>query len=204
MKKMLFIFLFFVTQAIAAQDNSNFNYRGQPINPACIALFNNSLADFPYISAINLDNCQNSNAAYQKTMVTPEGWVFYYINNKDSGQGIYRYRLIGKSANNIYVLNTESNGGGAGVFTNLLLVRLASKQIAVYDRSSTPKIKTYSQLKLLGYVAGGDRCVGSFPEVTIKSNLLFVTQHNGDFPYECNKVQKFTIDLSKLSGSDGL
>lgn len=199
MKRILFISLFFITHAIAApENNTDFSYQGQPINPACIALFNNSLSDFPYISAINLDNCQNSNAAYQKTMISPEGWVFYYINNKDSSQGIYRYRLIGKSENNIYVLNTENNGGGTSTFTDLLLIRLVSKKIAVFNRSSTPEIKTYLQLELLGYVIGGDRCVGSFSDVTIKSNLLLVTQHNGNFPYECDKMQKFIIDLSKL------
>jgi hypothetical protein len=60
MKKFLLLIFYILPNLAAAQENNaDFTYKGQPINPACIALFNNSLADFPYISAVNLDNCQN-------------------------------------------------------------------------------------------------------------------------------------------------
>lgn len=68
MKKLIWLLACF-SPAVFAIKNLGFLFKNEPINPACVAMFNASFADSPYINAINVDECQHSNAAYQKTLV---------------------------------------------------------------------------------------------------------------------------------------
>jgi hypothetical protein len=178
-------------------NNFEFNYQNQPINPACVAMFNSSEADPPYIRAINLNVCQNSNAAFKKTLQN-DGWYYFYNNDKDEQEGDYHYKVVGKTTNGIYVLHTLSSGGGTLIASDLLLIRLDKNMQYVYDG---PQLKTeeITEMKLLGYIIGGDRCVGSFADAQIVGNYLKLKQNNDKTPDgDCKKQQEYSIDLSQL------
>jgi hypothetical protein len=196
MKKILVI-MFFGINTIFAGTDYGFVFQNKPINPACIAMFNSSLADMPYINSINLNVCQNSNAAFQTTLKNNDGSYYFYNNNKNDASGFYSYKVLGKSANNIYVLNTNTSSGGTLEASNLLLIKFNKSNQYVYNGSSQPKINHVLELKLLGYIIGGDRCVGSFSSVQVIGNNLVIEQHHGNNPLDCNKFKKYSIDLSQ-------
>ncbi len=197
MKKILLLLSLGISSAFA-ENNHGFLYQGEPINPACVAMFNSSEADFPYISSINLNVCQRSNAAFKKTMQNKN--VYYFYNNgKNIDDGSYGYKVVGKSKNNIYVLGTSSSGGGTLVATDLLLVKLVKSNQYVYDGPQL-KINKITEMKLLGYVMGGDRCVGAFANVQIVNNNLKIKQFNdANAGGECKKTRKYAINLSGLN-----
>ncbi len=196
MKKLLLLLLFGMNSALA-ENNYGFLYQGEPVNPACIAMFNSSEADLPYLSSINLNACQHSNAA-SKTILKNKNFYYFYNNDKDVKDGTYGYEVIGKTANNIYVLNTSSSGSGTLVASDLLLVRLDKSNQYVYNGPQL-KINEITEMKLLGYMIGGDRCVGAFANIQIVDNTLKIKQFNEENPGgECKKTREFSIDLSKL------
>lgn len=198
-KKLFFLLLAWINSALA-QNDYGFTYQNEAINPACIAMFNSSFADFPYIRSINLNVCQHSNAAFQKAFQTGDGWHYFYNNNKDLKEGQYRYKVVGKTTNGIYVLHTLSSGGGTLVIGKLLLIRLDENKEYIYKRISQPKVNNIVEMKLIGYVYGGDRCIGNFANVQVIGNELKIKQHDGDTPIgDCEKVKVYSIDLTKLN-----
>lgn len=210
-KKIFFILLFCTTSAFA-ENNYGFVYQSEPINPACVAMFNSSLADFPYIRSININRCQHSNAAYIEKMENKNGTYSYCnkINPQDKEsleEDCYSYKVAGKSANGIYVLVTHSwSATGFGVFSDLLLLRLVKTHEYVYDggngHTSQPKINQITEIQLLGYVNGGDRCVGDFIDVGLVDNQLKVKQYDNDRPYDCRKTKNYSINLENLVGKN--
>lgn len=180
-----------------AADNFGFVFENEAINPACVAMFNASVADYPYINAINLNECQHSNAAYQTTLSKGNSYYFYQ-NNKNYDEGMYSYNVVGKTSNNIFVLDTTYSGGGTLVASELLLVRLSEVTQHVYDGTNL-KVQHNTEMKLLGYVIGGDRCVGAFAEVKVDKNKLFIKQYNDQMAGgECKKTKSYSLDLEGL------
>lgn len=180
-----------------AINNSGFYFQNEPINPACVALFNSSMADHPYINAINLNECQHSNAAYQKTLRKNNSF-FFYLNNNNLNDGMYSYSIVGKTTNGIFVLDTKSNGGGTLVASELLLIRLVENKQFVYDGSKL-KVNSITEMRLLGYIIGGDRCVGAFADAKINGNILHITQFDDPTAGgECKKTKSYSLDLGKL------
>lgn len=200
MKKQVFFFLLCIAGSAFSENNdATFTYQGQAINPACIGMFNSSLSDFPYIKSINLSACQNSNAAAKKTLKNKQGELYYYENDKDASEGSYGYKVVGKSKNGIYVLSTYKSGGGTGIFTQLLLVKMRNSSLYVFNGHAQPEIQTIIRLSLLGYVNGGDRCLGSFSKVEVEGHELKIQKYLGATPNDCSKTTSFSIDLSPLT-----
>lgn len=197
MKKIALGLLLTATTPLFAANTAEFLYQKEPINPACVAMFNSSAVDFPYITAINPNECQHSNAAFQTSLQTEDGWHYFYKNDKDASGGEYRYKLIGKSANGIYVLNTLSSSGGSLNSAQLLLIKLEPSSQIVYNQDKLQR-QSITEMKLVGYVNGGDRCIGGFADVKLTDNALQIQQHQGKNPVDCEKIKTFTIDLGKL------
>lgn len=196
--KKFYLLLILVANSVFAENNQGFLYKDEVINPACVALFNSSIADFPYIKSINLNNCQHSNVAYQRTLKDKDGSYYFYVNDKDSREGEYRYKVIGKTQNNIYVLSTHANGGGTLISSDLLLLQIKRAKDYIYEQT-TLNTKEITALNLIGYVTGGDRCVGDFADVKVIGNQLQIKQYQGKNPIDCQKTKSYTIDLSKIT-----
>src|SRR5690349_11127148 len=131
--KTLLSFLMFWISPVLAGNNYGFTYQNEVINPACVAMFNSSMADQPYIRSINMNKCQSSNVAFKSTFQTRDGWHYFYNNDKNQQAGDYRYKVVGKSTNGIYVLYTLSSDGGTLIASDLLLVRLDKSNEYIYD-----------------------------------------------------------------------
>lgn len=201
-KTITFLFMGMAMNSVFAENNYGFLYKNEAINPACVALFNSSEADLPYIRSINLNVCQHSNAAFQQTRFE-EGWHYFYLNDKNENEGSYRYKVIGKASNGIYAIRTLSSGGGTGIYGDLLLIKLVKRNQYNY-KAAQLTINEITEMKMLGSIQGGDRCVGDFSDIRIENNTLFIKQHNGETPVgDCSnaKINEFTVDLSHLSSS---
>jgi hypothetical protein len=198
--KTILYFLLIIVNCARAEKNQGFLYQNEVINPACVALFNSSIADFPYVRSINLNNCQHSNAAFQRTLEGKDGSYYFYINDKNSIEGEYHYKVIGKTKDNTYVLSTHSSGGGTLISSDLLLLKLKKTKEYLYEQEVL-HAKEITALDLIGYVSGGDRCVGDFAKVTVTENQLQVAQYQGNNPIDCKKTKAYSIDLEKLTKS---
>jgi len=196
LKKWLPILLFFSIGNTFAATSDDFVFQGKPINPACVAMFNSSMSDTPYISSIILNNCQNSNAAYKTILKNKDNSYYFYNNNKDEREGSYSYKVMGKTNNGIYVLRTLGSGGGTMIADNLLLIRLVNRSLYVDEAHSGLKDNVIIEMKLIGYISGGDRCVGGYDEIKVIGNQIKAKQFTGKDAADCTSSKNVTIDLN--------
>lgn len=181
MKKLFFILLVLTNSAFA--ENNNFSYQNKPINPACVALFNSSEADKPYIKSIDLSACQNSNVAYQKTLSDAPSTYYFYINNKNIDQGKYSYTVLGKSKDGIYAIKTLNNTGGTLTAVDLLFIQLANNEMKLIRY--TPFTSTQGNIQNLNTVLEKVRKITqnnaiNFPENIPASNASIKLYANLD------------------------
>lgn len=173
--------------------NQGFTLGDKPINAACVAMLNSNGADMPFIRSLDMNICQTSNAGFAK--VTEKDGAYYF--DREEGQGWYEYKVIGKTPNGIFVVDTHDNGGGTLTSNDLLLLKLEPGKNVVYD-DSKKKVMDIVELKMLGYVQGGDRCTGSFKTATLNGYDLVLEQYQGNNAIDCAKTKSFHIDLSKM------
>jgi hypothetical protein len=104
--------------------NEQFVFNGKSINPLGIKLLMCWISDsLPGSAAIYLDAVNgHSNqffAAYEKD---PQGKVSVDLEEDNKPAGYFSYIHLGRLTNGIHVLEIIENGGGSGVWTDLLLV----------------------------------------------------------------------------------
>ena len=142
------------------------------------------------ISSINLNACQNSHTAGKVSIVTMNRhqaplvrYQFPWGINNDFNQalakGMFGYQYIGRSQNGIDVLKVISSGGGSGVFSGIALLRLQPYTLisAGPDDMSWQR-QHYNQLRLVAYIAGGDRASGGLKSMQIEGDTLKVIRYN--------------------------
>ncbi len=112
-----------------AEANTSFTYRKNPIHPALIKVFQNSLADYrpPMITSVDIGASYGSNQYSQKITVADRR-----ISTDFEDNSRFAYEYLGKLTNNIHVLLTWDISPGTGVFQNLTFVRFSKQQ--GYDR----------------------------------------------------------------------
>jgi hypothetical protein len=104
-----------------------FEYQGLPIHPKLVEEFEGSLADAGPAPTVTVDVAAafDTNEYAEAVDRTATGLVKYA-----SPPGWYGYAHLGTLDDGTHVLRTASNGGGSGVFTNLMFVRLDSPSSA--------------------------------------------------------------------------
>lgn len=98
-----------------------FQYQGQPIHPKLVEEFEGSLADAGPCPTVVVDVAAafGTNEYAEAVETTATGLVKY-----ESPAGWYGYVHLGTLEDGTHVLRTASNGGGSGVFTNLMFVHV--------------------------------------------------------------------------------
>jgi hypothetical protein len=211
MKKPLFFLLFMtsLTQPLLADTSlpchplpshrlgqERFCYHSHPINPACVDSMVGDLRGGTDV--VNLSKCEAKNrhndfgATYDGAKAS--GWhsLTYgrsFKNEYDEYQS-YSYKVIGRTANGNFVVNTYSDGGGSGVFNNLALFHI------FHDADDQ------EYLAWVGSLAGGDRALGSViaGTVTMKGTHVMGLRESdkNTTPIPTHEPQKFDFDLSKI------
>lgn len=147
----------------------------QIVNPACFALFDRSEVSPFLIRAIDLNRCQKTS----RLQSIPVNQHWYLINYPKHGEGFYQYRLLGKTKNNIYVVETVNNTGGTAQIMNLLFFRLVNKIDDQYNWSQQKFEKRhFKQLSLIAEMSGGDRATGGFVKLKLTRDQLFIERYS--------------------------
>ena len=132
----------------------DFAFKGEPIHPKLVEEFEGWLSDDrpPITTAVDVAAAFGTNEYSEAVEPTDAGLVRY-----EGSDGWYGYQHLGRMSDGTHVLRTASNGGGSGIFTNLLFVKLDS------DEARTPDGSRHE--RLLMSVAGrfvlGDRDDGT-------------------------------------------
>ncbi|MCI0612797.1 hypothetical protein L0244_07390 [bacterium] len=105
------------------EANKSFTYNGKPINPRAVQ----ELLSWPSDSgpgpvSIDVAGTDDTNRYYGDYEKKEDGSVFIKLDN-DSGGGYFIYERLGTLKDNIHVVETSDNGGGSGIFMNLLLIQ---------------------------------------------------------------------------------
>jgi hypothetical protein len=195
-KKFIFTSLIACFMASYANPNPVFTLNHQPIAPACIAVFNDTIADPAFITSINLDVCQKQHAADQAYSGNLPGYLSFKKTEAGNDAGYYGYRVIGQTASGIFIVHTNANYGGSGVFSNIILLKL--DQAKMFDPKSG-KAQTYNRLSYLGQIPGGDRCYSGITDIQLQNNLLSFKQYHGKTAEDCTKPLPQEIILPSYS-----
>ncbi len=79
MKKIIVLVITLLISSFAYAQ-TKFTFLGQPIRPACVALFNSTVENYPYVKAINLRSCQSGRSFPQTTHHNNDSLYFFYKN----------------------------------------------------------------------------------------------------------------------------
>ncbi len=131
-------------------DVEGFTFRGEPIHPKLVREFEAWLSDDtpPITTAVDIAAAFDTNEYSEKVETTAGGFVRF-----TEGDGWYGYKPLGQMEDGTHVLHAEANGGGSGVFTNLVFVRLDE------DKAVTPTGSSYTRviMSVVGRFVLGDR-----------------------------------------------
>jgi hypothetical protein len=176
---------------LLAEANRDFAHRGQPINPRAVQELLSWISDsLPGPVSIDLAGTWNSNRYFGEFARRAGGDVFIDLKTTQvspggDSPGWFAYRRIGTLTSGVHVVETWENGGGSGVFTNLLLVRF------VVDREhSSGEPRQRLLMVRVGEEPLGDRYDG---EVVVKGNVVTIAAggRNGA------KARTLTLDWLK-------
>ena len=164
----------------------HFFYKKNPIHPGILNTLSTSLADSgDIIIAINLTNAVGSNEYCCEEFTTElnDGKASVRIDYPD-GNGFYIYSYLGATDNGAMVIKTWSNGGGSGVFTNLLIVKVKKRFGASFDLFNSEGVTFDKQqivLEKLLSVSLGDRTETNISingnSVTINDKTINIPSH---------------------------
>lgn len=144
------------------------------INPQILDDLSGWLSDTgDQIVSINIAESNKSNRYHGD--ITTEKSDGYPVVKSSYEEGWVSYRYIGSSFSGVHIIQTWSNGGGSGVFTNILLVTLSSDSSLESNGVSYTK-KARFVIKLVGSLPLGDRYQG---KVTYKYGLLSISPCTG-------------------------
>jgi hypothetical protein len=178
--------------------HEDFCYHGHPINPACVDRMVGDLrggTDVVNLSKCESENRHNNFTATLDGRVKP-GWYSVITCNAANpkttcmNDAFGAYKVIGRTANDTFVVNTYSSGGGSGVFNQL-------GEFHIYYNSKGEKY-----LAWVGSLAGGDRALGSViaGTVTMKGTHVMGLRESDINTTATPEYapQKFNVDLSKI------
>lgn len=182
---------------LAYDSMQGFSYQNKLIHPACIAQFSSSLNKngIPAVWSINLTACQESEITHPPIKQIENSTYGYERANHN---GNLYYKLIGKSTNNVYVLQLYNNTGGSGLFQDLYLFRLSKPDFYISTEDNTFKAKSAIKLELLGIITGGDRCLSGIASAQVKDNDVNIKQYNGNTAVDCDKTITRVFSVSQL------
>lgn len=149
--KLSTLLLFLISTPVVAAD-SQFSFKGKLIHPDCIS----TLTDIgdQDVAKVDLGKCSSS---LKGVTVRDDGYVYYEETQGNNFNPVFSmYKFIGKF-DDLYVLDYANCGGGSGVYSGLLAVRLEKNEL----------IKKY-------VVFGGDRANGGMADVKAEGGKVLI------------------------------
>lgn len=162
-------------QSQLREANERFIYAGEPINPRAVSDLLTWLSDsLPGPVAIDLAGTHRSNRYFGDYTRKEDGSVFIDLSKPGPGRseaesgGYFSYKRLGTLPGGIHVLATTQNGGGSGVFEDLLLVTF----VADFEYQDDGSRRERLMMLRVGEIGLGDR---STSDVEIRGDTLRIT-----------------------------
>jgi hypothetical protein len=188
MKKILLLTcLILITTPLMASEaldeaNARFAYQGKPIHPFLVQEFSNWMSDRrpPMIATVDVAAAFDTNK-YQLDIARQEAdWVIAETK-PEPGKGLlenyalFQYRGLGRMADGTHVLETGANGGGSGMFMDLMFIRFSEGEIMLEGKNEKQLL-----MSIVGIYSLGDRYGG---EVEVLPDKVLIhaspAQHGG-------------------------
>ncbi|MCP4649607.1 MAG: hypothetical protein GY853_05950 [PVC group bacterium] len=202
MKKIVLLFLLFsvvVTSSIMASEklseaNNTFTYKNKPIHPFLIREFSNWCSDYcpPITKSVDVSASFGTNQYQSDEIQTRNGWLFAEETEEKEVYTAYEafyYRWLGVMGDDIHVVETGANGGGTGLYMDLMFLRFSEDEMFWEDKKEKQLILT-----ILGTYSLGDRYGGNIEVYTDKVIIPGSTRQLGGGAIEDVVV----IELSEL------
>ncbi len=122
------------------------------------------------IVSINITESNDSNRYFGNITSKEKQTGFPCITNTYD-QEWCSYQYLGRSFTGIHIVQTWSNGGGSGIFCDIVFVTLSLDSALEYDDNGNKKNKRFV-IKLIGTLPLGDRYEGA---VSYKFGLLTIS-----------------------------
>jgi len=149
----------------------DFTLNGEPIHPGSLWEMRTWLSDtMPRVASVDLLGCQKSNRYYRAPKIE-NGWI-RWRDKEQLGEGLFGYKHVGKLPNGIHVVWLSYNGGGTGIFQDLMFIRVEG---AKFFQEGDHQERTL--LVCVGEYSLGDRYEGS---VTLDRNSVVVVGRSKD------------------------
>jgi hypothetical protein len=151
--------------------NNNFTYKGKPIHPKLIYEFSNWLSDNrpSVVKTVDVVASFDTNEYQLDEIEKRSDWYFYTKKEELEYATLYEsfgYKWVGKTKNNIHVLETGESGGGSGFFKDLMLVKFSKGAILWKGRE-----KDQILMSIVGSHMLGDRYKG---DIKVYPNKVFI------------------------------
>lgn len=210
MKKLLItaMLLAFTTASIAATQpvkkaEEPFYIDAKPVRPSCIAVFNLGATGVPFVTALDLLECQKSITTNKTTYLDEVGNIYFYVNNKNDDDGVYSYKVLGETTSGLYMLQTFQSHGGDEVNDMLLFIELEKATLPIFSRGKLKQNKVALMAKLRGFVNGGDRCSGGIKSAKVSGNKIIIDQYSYiNSVNQCEGAQTYVIDTTTWQKSE--
>jgi hypothetical protein len=140
------------------------------------------------IVSINITDSNESNRYFGDIDVKNSASAFPIFTSTNE-EGWVSYKYIGRSFSGLHIVQTWSNGGGSGIFCNVLLMTLSLDSALDYDGATYEK-KTRYVIKLIGYFPLGDRYDG---KIGYKFGILSIPACKGRKSLRDNKSRVLVL-----------
>ena len=150
-------------------------FSSELINPRIIEDLVGWLSDCgDQVVSINVTESNSSNR-YQGTITTENCNTGFPIVCSEHSEGCFSYKYLGCSYSGVHIIQTWSNGGGSGVWCNVVLVTLSQDSSVEYDSKKIDKVDRFV-IKLIGSIPLGDRYEG---KLSYKLGFLLISKCKG-------------------------
>ena len=158
--------------------NGSFTYRGKAIHPRAIQDLVAWTADpRPGPVAVDVAGSFDSDRYFGEYETRKDKSVFINLAQKIlEREGWFAYRHLGRLANGYHVLRTYENGGGTGIFGNLLLVEC----LIDFEYGEGGTRRQFLVLKRRGQFNLGDKYAGKIRLLPEKNTILIGADDNSD------------------------
>jgi hypothetical protein len=136
---------------------SKFSFIGSElINPRILEDLVGWLSDSgDQVVSINITESNDSNR-YHCNITSKELVFGFPVITANHDEGSFSYRYLGCSFSGVHLIQTWANGGGSGVFCNVILATLSQDSSIEHDKNKIEKVDRFV-IKLIGSIPLGDR-----------------------------------------------
>ena len=121
------------TDELLKEVNTKFYFKGEPIHPELLRLFNSSMTDAPIVMTVDLCTGFHSRLCYHKIAVDGKIVTEHMHDAQGNQTGSYEYEYLGRLNNGVHVVCAMCYNDVLGTFSDLLFVSFKIRKTYDYN-----------------------------------------------------------------------